>query len=221
MPEAEPFLYERVYYAFYALYLICIFGIKTFFERFRVAFDRYSNGKEIGRCRKTIPFTAIKESASQNAPVGAPLLEMECNAGVHALVTKRTCPVRIHGAISRATLPAHNDPIKFRDPGNGYGTQKGLTGEESDFSRDIEENGHTFVSAGLILDRSSHPNVVPSVPPVRWKHGHDTLWTFGQNLPIQVIALPDDVPCSLSPLRRDLTVEKVPHAHAENATAAE
>jgi hypothetical protein len=108
-------------------------------------------------------------------------------------------------------LTTCDDPIEFTNPRYIHLSQEWFAGKESHLGRYIEEDRDTLISPSLIFNRSSHPNVIPSITPISRKHGGDVFRAFGQELPVKTIASPDDFPEAISPLDGNFTVEDVSH----------
>jgi hypothetical protein len=64
--------------------------------------------------------------------------------------------------------------------------------------------------------QASHATI--SAPPIRWQHLEDVLRALGQDQPVQVTALADDVQGLRSPLIGHLVVLEITERHAENPT---
>jgi hypothetical protein len=88
-----------------------------------------------------------------------------------------------------------------------------------DAGGDAEEDWNSPSCLDHVFHRRTKPDLRLSVrPPIRWQHLEDVLRALGQDQPVQVTALADDVQGLSSPLIGHLVVPEITERHAEYST---
>ena len=149
-----------------------------------------------------------------------PLLEMEGDAGVHALVADPPDPVRMRGPSLAAAFSARDDPVQCLDMHRQIqGAQEWLATQKPIPTGNIRQKTDTAVSEVLIFDTRSQPDMGrPGIFPRN--HSPGKMRTLGKQQPVEIGSLLDKRPESLpQAVQSRVPLEDIRHRRAEHARA--